>query len=204
MRKTVRGSWFVASLLVLGTGLVACGPQESGRIKSDDEADLVGSRQAGAATYQEIVSEAVAGLLSSHSAAHEGPGRYTIGIVGIDVRGAEDLGDWEEQLYEVLANSVDASESYHSVSRRALDRGLLEAELRVEDLFLPKYRRELVRVMEADGNPVQLLIFPNLTTGTTVRGSEKQRDYLMTLELVDVATGWEDRFSGKVRKAYTD
>ena len=62
---------------------------------------------------------------------------------------------------------------------------------------------EEARGREAAKVPAQVLIFPKLTTGTTELGPKRaQRNYLLTLELVDISTGRDFRVSEEVRKAY--
>lgn len=188
-------------LLALVVLAAACASR-SGRIKSEDEGDLVGRSAAGSAAYNQVIGEAMDDLLSSHSAAHSGTERATVAVLGFENVGIEELLDWEEQLYDIITNQVNQSGRYRTVSRRFVDRALAEGNLRQEDLFLPRYRRQFIEILEAQGNPVELLLFPRLSTGTTTSGDTSQRDYVLTLELVDVETGWDDRHSAKVRKEY--
>lgn len=191
-------------LLALGTVLALTSCRATGRIKAETEGDIVGTRTAGAATYNQIIEEGVQKLLASHSAQAQGTERLTLAVMGIDNRGSEELGDWAGQLYEEIATSINASGRYRTVSQRMIDRALQVTNQRQEDLLLPAGRRKFISILEAESNPVQLLLFPKITTGTTDAGRKSQRDYLLTLELIDVTTGWDDRFSSKVRKEYRE
>lgn len=187
--------------LLLGALILSCGGP-SGRIKADDEADLVGADRAGSAAYHEVIAEGVERLLQSHSATTKGE-RWSLACLGFENAGLEELVDWEEQLYELITGAVTRSGRYKVVSRRFLEAGMKEASVRQDELFLPKHQRSLAAALERANQPVQLFLFPKLTTGTTRAGNKKQRDYLLTLELVEVETGWSDKFVGKVSKEYT-
>ena len=45
-------------------------------------------------------------------------------------------------------------------------------------------------------------MFGKLTSGTTESNHDYQRDYLLTLELVNVQTGHYDKEAAKIRKGY--
>jgi len=189
-----------STLLSLCLLLAAC--QDTGRIKSATEADLVGSEAAGSAAYNQIVTDGIEQLLASHSAQHEGSAPMTLAVMGIENQGAEELGDWGPQLYEVISTSVNQSGRYRTVNRRMIDRVLSASNLRQDDLFLPAGRRRFVETLELESDPIQLLLFPSLTTGTTKSGRTSQRDTILTLHLIDMVTGWDDQFASKVRKEY--
>ena len=61
----------------------------------------------------------------------------------------------------------------------------------------------LVAVMEQAKQPFDYLLFAKITSGTT-RSNNKdyQRDYLLTLELVDVVNLTTDKESAELRKGY--
>ena len=190
----------LAILLFTGLALAAC--KDTGRIKADTEGDVVGTTTAGAAAYGQIIQDGVQKLLGSHSAQAQGTDRMTLAVMGVDNQGSEELGDWGGQIYEQITTSINQSGRYRTVSQRMVDRALQVSNLRQDDLFLPAGRRKFIETLEAEDNPVQLLLFPKITTGSTAAGRTQQRDYMLTLELIDVTTGWDDRFSSKVRKEY--
>jgi PBP1b-binding outer membrane lipoprotein LpoB len=58
--------------------------------------------------------------------------------------------------------------------------------------------------MEAQGQPFDYLLFANLTSGTTNASSSKsQKDYILTLELVNIQTGIPDKEQATIRKGYS-
>lgn len=190
----------LATMIALAAALAAC--KDTGRIKADTEGDVVGTTTAGSATYNQIIEDGVQKLLGSHSAQNAGTERMSLAVMGIDNQGSEELGDWGGQLYEQITTSINQSGRYRTVSQRMVDRALSISNLRQDDLLIPAGRRKFLETLEAEDNPVQLLLFPKITTGSTDAGRTQQRDYMLTLELVDVNTGWDDRFSSKVRKEY--
>ena len=190
------------SIFVL-VALTACTSGPSARIKGSDEGDLIGDKKAGAATYNTQVPEAVDKLLEGHRAANPNSrGTLTLCVLGVDNQSAENLLDWEEQLYQLITNSINQSGSYTTISRRTVDRALSEGGLRQDDLLLPRYRKQFAEILEKNGDPVALLLFPKLTTGTTDSGRKRQRDYLLTLELIDIASGAQRNFSAPIAKEY--
>ena len=88
------------------------------------------------------------------------------------------------------------------MSKRMVDAALHETRMRPDALFLPDNRRLIAAVLERSGTPVDYLLFAQLTSGTTKRNSSTQRDYELTLELVNVHTGLKDKLSSEVRKGY--
>ena len=190
------------SCLLLVLASAACKSTPEGRIMGDSEEDYVGSKAAGSATYDRLIEEAVGKLLDRRSASNQGDS-IRVAYLGVENKSAEDLGDLREQIYELIDTSIETSERYRSISKRFVDAGLRETGLTREDLFIPKHRRAFIEVLEASGNPVEYILFSKLTSGTTQGDSVKQRDYMLTLELVDVETGDFDKESARIRKAYT-
>lgn len=192
----------VATLLVcLALGACKSGPRA--RIMSDADQDYVGSRAAGTATYDRLVNGAVQKLLRLHSASNRGTSRLKVAVLPIENKSGEELGDWDDHLYELIDTSINRSERYRTVSLRFVNEVLRETRLRPEQLMLPKYRRAFMAALETKGRPVECLLFPVLTRGTThAGGGVTQRNYMLTLELVDVQTGWNDKVSERLRKEY--
>jgi hypothetical protein len=50
--------------------------------------------------------------------------------------------------------------------------------------------------------PFDYLLFAKITSGTTESNKDYQRDYLLTLELVNVESGDSDKESAELRKGY--
>ena len=124
-------------------------------------------------------------------------------ILDVENASAEELGDWQEQIYSLMTTSINRSQRYTNVSKRFIDAALRENRLRPSDLFLPAKRRMFLQTLEQEGSPVDAMVFPKLTSGTTAGDDITQRNYLLTLEMVDVHTGWQDQVSSKpLRKEY--
>ena len=58
------------------------------------------------------------------------------------------------------------------------------------------------RPWNVEGQPFDYLLFAKLTSGTTEKNANYQRDYLLTLEMVNVNTGDFDKESATIRKGY--
>jgi len=173
------------------------------RILKPSEPDAVGARAAGAATFDQLLRGAVNKLLLSHGAARQADTKLTVAVLRVENASSEELGDWQEQVFDKISTSINESGRYSTISLRYIDAGLRESRLRRDDLFIPAKRRVFLDVLETAKVPAQILIFPKLTTGTTELGPRRaQRNYLLTLELVDIATGKDFRVSEEVRKAY--
>ena len=184
------------SVLCVLPVLVSCA-LPAGRIMKRSEPDSVGSRAAGAATFDQLLRGAV------HGSAREAANKLSVAVLRVENASAEELGDWQEQIFDKISTSVNESGRYQTISLRYIDAGLRESRLRRDDLFIPAKRRVFLDVLEAAKVPAQVLIFPKLTTGTTELGPKRaQRNYLLTLELVDISTGRDFRVSEEVRKAY--
>jgi len=186
-------------LLVLG----ACKSAPEGRILGSEEEDFVGSRTAGSATYDRLIEESVDKLLARRSASNEGP-PIRVAYLGVENKSAEELGDFREQIYELIDTSIENSQRYRTISRRFVEEALRATGLRPSNLFLPANRRRFASVLEAEGNPVEYLLFSTITSGTTQGDGVRQRNYMLTLELVDAVTGDNDKESARIRKAYTN
>jgi hypothetical protein len=168
----------------------------------DSEQDYVGARTAGAATFDRLVAGCVEKLLQSVPASTAGAGKLQVATVPVENASAEELVDWQEQIYELIATSISQSERFKTVNRRFVEQALRETRLRVEQLFIPARRREFLAILETQNNPARFLIFPKLTSGSTAGDGVNQRNYLLTLDMVDVETGEEYKSSEQLRKAY--
>lgn len=197
------------AVLFGGSGMVlgGCRAQQHGHVMTHDQKDMVGSHGAGAETYKPLVDEAVGKLLArqAHGVQPAGgaPGAKRVCFVGVENKSAEELGDFKEQLTEVIDNRIVESGSFAPVSRRFVQAGLRETRLRPDELFLPDNRARFLAVMQSQGQPFDYLLFASITSGTTRDNGSFQRDYLLTLELVNVQTGAPDKESATLRKGYT-
>jgi hypothetical protein len=191
--------------------LTGCRGHQYGHIVEEGEADLVGSHTAGAAVYNPLIEEAVAKLLARqnrvvHEVSFQGaevlPTPKTVCFVGVENKSIEELGDFKEQLYEQIDTLLIQSEAFQPMSKRMVDAALRETRLRPDSLLVPENMAQFAAVLQRQGQPLNYLLFATLTSGTTVRNTSQQRDYLLTLEMVDVQTGAQDKQSASISKGY--
>jgi hypothetical protein len=198
---------------LVGVALLGgCRGQQYARVVQPGEREMVGSHQAGGETFKPLVADSVAKLLGRHSAipaqpvAYPGgqlpPGPKRICFIGVENKSAEEIGDFKEQIYECIDSKILESGTFQSVSRRYVDAGLRETRLRPDQLFIPANMRMFQGYLEQQGQPFDFLLYATLTSGTTRENKNYQRDYLLTLELVEVATGQYDKQSAEISKGY--
>jgi len=187
--------------------LIGCRGQQVGEVMSDTRKDLVGSHAAGAETYKPLIDEALGKLLGRQYSGVEpaavpphAPRR--ICFVGLENKSSEELGDFKDQIVEIIDTRINTSQVFEQISRRFTAAGLSEARLRPDELFVPANQRKFLAIMEAQGKPFDYLLFATVTSGTTRANSQTQKDYLLTLELVDIQTGTPDKESAVLRKNY--
>lgn len=207
---------FLQHCSIAGSSLAAfviagCRGRQHAHILEDDDENMVGSHEAGASVFEPLVRKAVNDLLEKESpgsiqpAAHSENATFPkkICFCGIENASAEELGDFKEQLYEIIAQQIVEAQVYDAIDRRFVEAGLREGRLRPDELFLPNNQRTFVAIMEQQGNPFDYLLFAKLTSGTTrSNGSDYQRDYLLTLDLVNIHNGSVQKTSEKIRKGY--
>lgn len=197
----------VGSSFAGGTALVGCRAQQVGEVMKDGKKDTVGSHAAGAETYKPLIDEALGKLLARQGAGLQpasapGPVRKRICFVGLENKSSEEIGDFKEQIIEIIDTRINESQVFEQISRRFTEAGLRETRLRSDDLFLPANQRKFLAVMESQGAPFDYLLFAKITSGTTRNNDATQKDYLLTLELVNIQTGTPDKESASIRKGY--
>lgn len=205
-----RRQWLTSVTILSVAGLTGCRGYQYGHVVKPTAPDLVGSHEAGAEVFGPLVDESVAKLLGAEQEktgecpiGPDGlPMKRTICFVGIVNKSAEDIGDFKDQLYERIDAKIGESRSYNAISRRMVDSALYETRLRPDSLFLPDNQRQLAAILERQGVPFEYLLFATLTSGTTKRNSSSQRDYLLTLELVNIYSGQAEKQSAEIRKGY--
>ena len=217
--QSMTGITMLGSLLMIG-----CAGRQYGHLLASDDKNLVGSHAAGSATWNPLVDESVAKLLGRcppaiqpvvfeaqgnpsldnqtiGSALAGGPS--TICFIGVENAGAEEMVDFKEQLYERIDGQINSAETFRGVSRRMVDAALLETRLRPDSLLLPHNQQTFAAALGRQGIPVDYLLFAKITTGTTDRNKSSQRDYMLTLEMVNVRTGDFLKESATIRKGYS-
>ena len=207
----------VLALLLVG----GCASHQYGHILKSDDQDLVGSHAAGAATWNPLVDEAVAKLLGRcppavQTVAFEGQipadptlgaalatGPATVCFVGIENKSAEEMLDFKDQLYQRIDSQVNTAETFRMVSRRMVEAALRETRLRPDSLFLPANRQLFAATLGRQGTPVDYLLYATITSGTTDRNKSSQRDYTLTLEMVNLHSGEAMKETAQIRKGYS-
>ncbi|MBA4066355.1 MAG: penicillin-binding protein activator LpoB [Isosphaera sp.] len=204
-----RRRFFAAGCGTFLAAQVGCRGTQTGEVMTADRKDTVGSHAAGAETYKPLIDEALGKLLARQGAAvhpvgHPGvpPAAKRICFVGVENKSSEDLADIKAQLFEVIDTRVNTSGAFHQVSRRYVEIGLRDLRLRPDEMLKPENLRKFQAVMESQGAPFDYLLFATVTSGTTRDNDRTQKDYLLTLELVDVHTGTPDKESASLRKLY--
>lgn len=196
----------LAALMITG-----CRGKQYAHILEDGDDNMVGSHEAGASVFEPLVQKAVVDLLAKESAGAIQQAGFNekatfpkkICFCGIENASSEELGDFKDQLYEIIDQKIVDAQVYQPISRRFVEAGLRESRLRPDELFLPANQRLFQEVMEKQGNPIDYLLFARVTSGTThSNGSDYQRDYVLTLELVNIHTGVAQKTSEKIRKGY--
>jgi len=207
LRLSVHSGLGVSSAILVS--LPGCRGRQVAHVLDDSQGDMVGSHAAGAETYNRLVDESVGRLLArQHEAAPADvtmvstPGPKRICFIGVENKSAEEIGDFKEQLYQQVDAAIAGSEEFEPVNRRYVDAGLQLCHLRPEHLLTPDGQRAFVAAMEQQGQPFDYLLYAVLTSGTTVNNSDKQRDYQLVLEIVNIRDGSYDKEVARVRKGY--
>lgn len=191
--------WMLLVLLAVGVVLAACGPQA--RVKGSEEGSLVGSKKAGAETYNQLVGRTVEKLLADRDVASGK--RMLLCFVDIENMSAEELADNREAMYEEIDTIIVNSKAYTNVSRRYVEAALRATGLRVEEIFLGDGRKKFMSVLGKEGITPDYLMWGKVTSLSTEGTNRREREYLLTLELVDAKTGiTEAKKTDKVRKEY--
>ena len=193
-----------------------CRATQFARVIQPGEDTMIGSHQACQETFCPLVNEAVSKLLARHA----DPGVQTVALqtadgaevlpppgkricfVGVENKSAEDIGDFKEQISEIVDQRILESQVFQTLNRRYVDAGLRDARLRPDQLMVPEQMRAFADKMEQQGQPIDYLLYATITSGTTQANRDYQRDYLLTLELVDVRTGAYDKQSAELSKGY--
>lgn len=187
-----------------------CRSYQYGHLVRKDAPDMVGSHSAGGEVYKPLVEESVAKLLgrcrdgavAAPIGPHGLPMASRVCFIGVENKSVEELGDFKEQIYQLIDAQVNQADSFEAISRRMVDSALHETRLRPDSLLVPSNMQLFTAVLQRDGQPVDYLLYATLTSGTTERNKSSQRDYLLTLELVDTNTGAYTKEQATISKGY--
>lgn len=199
---------FVSLGLISSAGLLTgCRGTQVATVKTAGAPDMVGSHAAGAETFKPLVEQTVGELLARHTPPPMQPGAlppppHRICFVCVENRSAEEIGDFKDQLYQIIDTRIVQSQVFQTVSKRYVDAGLAQTRMRPDQLMLPEGMRIFAATMEQQGAPFDALLFATITSGTTRENKDYQRDYLLTLEMVDLRTGQPDKQCATITKGY--
>lgn len=198
--------YFLGGVGVSFLGLLGCRSKQVGTVMSDSQKDTVGSHAAGAETFKPLIDESLGKLLARQGGVQPASvpaACRKIAFVGLENKSSEELGDFKEQIVEIIDTRINQSKAFEQVSRRYVEAGLRECRLRPDELFIMGNQQKFLALMQSQGRPFDCLLFAKITSGTTTNNGSSQKDYLLTLELVDIATGTPDKESATIRKGYT-
>lgn len=200
----------LASLLLLA--VIGCRGHQYARVIKPGEKQMIGSHKAGQETFRPLVEEAVAKILAAQEpisavpVSTEGellpPPRRSVCFVGIENKSGEEIGDFKDQLYQSIDTKLLESPTFVPISKRYVDAGLTSLRLRPSDLFIPSNMQNFVALMEQQGQPFDHMIFATLTSGTTRENKDYQRDYDLTIEMVNIRTGAQSKAQASISKGY--
>ncbi|MEZ6132545.1 MAG: penicillin-binding protein activator LpoB [Planctomycetaceae bacterium] len=201
----------IALVLISAACLTGCRGRQHAVVLNNSDKDMVGSHEAGAETWKPLIDESVAKLLGRACTdvqtvsytQPDGSGVRRVCFVGVENRSSEPIGDFREQIYEHVDSLVGQSDRFRMISRRYVEAAMDECRCRPDLLVLPEKQRELLAILERDDQPFDFLLFAQITSGTTQSNSSYQRDYLLTLELLDIHSGEAIKESALLRKGYS-
>jgi hypothetical protein len=195
-----------AFVLTIETG---CRGHQYAHVLKESDKDMVGSHTAGAETWEPLIQTSVGQLLSKEmdsvqlTSLDGVPCKKRVCFLHVENKSSEEIGDFGDQIYQKVDTIVNESDTFELVNVRAIKAGLQQAGLRPDDLYIPGSRRKFVAVMEEADEKIDYVLYATITSGTT-RNNKKdyQRDYLFTLELVNLHTGKTVKESAEIRKGY--
>ena len=205
----------VTILLLCGVLFAGCIGTQA-RLMHRGELDKVGSNRAGAEVYNPIVRDATGQLLARaatepaiHQVGYSSAPNVTqmkrkICFISLENASMEELGDFKEHIKTAILEKISETDQFEIVSDRAVTAGLRALSLRADDLFMQENMRMFTSAMGRGGTPVDYLLFARITSGTTESNRDMQRDYKLTLELIDTQTFVPIIVSTPMRKEYNN
>lgn len=208
----VRRKLLLLTLLFSFILLPGCRKKQYAHVLKQDDRDMVGSHNAGAETWKPLIDESVSRLLgkssqtilqTSHTTIRDdGSLARSVCFVGVENKSGETIGDFKEQIYEHISTLVSQDPQYRMISRRYVEAAMAELRCSPDSLVLPQKQRDFQMVLEKNSQPIDYLLFARITSGTTNSNGDYQRDYLLTLELLNIHTGESVSESAMLRKGY--
>lgn len=192
-------SWLVA--LACCASSAAC--YDAAWVKTEDEPDLVDANRGGIEVWDRLTQDVAYKLLANNLAANRAQGPMTVAFIGVENSSAEEMRDAVPAMYENIDTILVNEAAYTPVSRRFVETAMSSTGMRPEDLFIRNGRERFVAAVTREGIAPDYLLFARVTTLSSEGVDEAQRNYQLTLELVDANTGETVRKeTGRVRKGY--
>lgn len=195
--------------VALAAACGGCRSTQTAEVRNPAKGDMVGSHTAGAETFKPLVEQAVGELLARHSQPALGPdgtplppAQKRICFVAVENKSIEEIGDFKDQLYQIIDLHIVQSGVFQPVNKRFVDAGLQQTRLRPDALLVPQNMRMFAAALEQQGQPFDYVLYATVTSGTTRENKEYQRDYLLTLEMVNVHDGSYDKQAATISKGY--
>ena len=198
-------------LLGLGTcAQLGCRSNQTAQVVKPGDKQMVGSATAGGETYGPLVDGAVSNLLArqcivqpaSYMQGAPANAQMKICFLGVENKSIEELGDFRETLYEQIDQRILNSGTFQPVNKRFVESGLKAANLRPDEVFIPQNMRILTERMEQMHQPFDFVLIAKVTSGTTRSNANYEREYLLTLEMVNVHNGSYSKESATLVKKY--
>jgi hypothetical protein len=185
------------------------------RVMHRGEENMVGSNKAGSEVYNPIVHKTVDKLLSKVALSNVKQVGYSeinpianqqlcVYFAGVENKSMEELGDFREHLKVSINEKITQSDQIVIVSDRAVNAVLRSLTLRPDDLFAEHNTQNFISAMGKHGTPVDYLLYAEITSGTTESNRDMQREYKLTLRLIDTHTWREIVESSQIRKEYNN
>jgi hypothetical protein len=204
----------ITALFLCGVALIGCQGTKA-RLMRTSELDKVGSNRAGAEVYNPMVRDATGKLLAKASTESIQQVSYNAGphapmpkrkvcFISLENASMEELGDFKEHIKTAILEEISESDQFEIVSDRAVTAGLRALSLRPDDLFMQENMRMFTSTMGRGGTPVDYLLFAKITSGTTEVNRDMQRDYKLTLDLINTQTFVPMTVSTPMRKEYNN
>jgi len=194
----------------LAAAVAGCKGTQHAEVRDPTKPDMVGSHQAGTETFKPLVEKAMSDLFARQSGmAAYGPNgellppqQKRICFVAVENKSSEEIGDFKDQIYQIIDLHIVNSGVFAPVNKRFVDAGLAATRLRPDALLIPQNQRTFAAVMEQQGQPFDFLLYATLTSGTTRENKDYQRDYLLTIEMVNVHDGSYAKEAATLSKGY--
>ncbi|MDR1484647.1 MAG: penicillin-binding protein activator LpoB [Planctomycetaceae bacterium] len=212
---SIRFLSFYFSLAVILCVVIAGCLGTKARVMHRGETSMVGSNKAGSEVYNPIVHSTVDKLIRRVASPEikavqyntmEAPIHHKMNVyfAGVENRSLEELGDFRDHLRISINEKITQSDQIDIVSERAVDSVLRSLNLRADDLFTEHNMQNFISAMGKNGTPIDYVLFAEITSGTTESNRDMQREYKLTLRLVDTKKWREILESSQIRKEYNN